>query len=348
MPATKTTQKKTKKLADSHDEIQNAVSAVTAIKDRHRRRLAIEQIFQLTEAQEIEEELNEQADEAVKWFDKVPGNENMSSFHYFVQGDIRRYDVQKRIQEVTPEVDLIFTSPPYNANIKYDEWDDNLSLQDYSQFLSESINTSDELLKPGGRFVINIRDLTLGTGRRHPIIVLLYEMLCKKRNYDYRGVHIWYKGREESSFAWGSYKSSQNPAIIDLYEYVFVFQKRGERTKGNDDIQKTDFIESVIGVWKIRPVKKIIGKSKTNTAQHPCPFPPELARRVIKLYTQCGDTVLDPFAGVGSTAVGAVKAGRNSISVDISPAYCDVGYRRLKREFRDLWQIADTLQIGIL
>lgn len=328
--------------------IQNVINAYTSIKDPMQRRLALEQLNSLAESKDMEEEINTEAIETQEWFNRVPGHETMESSHYFVTGDIRDSEIFHRIHEGVGFVDLVFTSPPYNAGIAYDEWDDKLSVKDYKEFLEDSIDNIDSLLKDGGRFVINIRDVAVATGERLPIIVPLHQMLCRRRNYKYRGVHIWYKGREESSFAWGSYKSSQNPSIIDLFEYVYVFQKQGSRKKGQDDIGKTDFIENVMGVWKIRPVKKIVGSDKKNIAKHPCPFPPELARRVIKLYTQCGDTVLDPFGGVGSTAIGAVKAGRNSVSVDISPAYIDVAYRRLRREFRDLWQVADTLKIGCL
>ncbi len=323
--------KKPSKMVD--DDIQQAVSSFVAIKNTDGRQLFLDHAQQLMDAKSIENELNEENDKETKHFDSLSGQIKDKTSHLFVTGDIRNGDVVKNIRDSIGSVDLVFTSPPYNADIKYDEWKDNLPFSEYKTFLQDSIDSCDELLNEGGRFVINIRDIAMGTGERYPIIVLLHKLLCKKRNYKYRGVHIWYKGREESSFAWGSYRSSKNPAIIDLFEYVFVFQKDGKRKQGQDDIQKTDFIESVIGVWKIRPVKKIFGTGKKNVAQHPCPFPPELARRVIKLYSQCGDTVLDPFGGVGSTAAGAIKAGRSSVSVDISAEYCDVAHKRIEKEF---------------
>jgi site-specific DNA-methyltransferase (adenine-specific) len=329
----------------SDDAIQAVVDSYLAIKNPHKRKLALEQISSLVESQEIEAELNSELTEAKEWFDKIPGHEVDETSHYIVNGDIREDTTIEKIQDATGFVDLVFTSPPYNAGIKYDQWYDKLEVKDYKRFLDDAIEACDSLLRSGGRFVINIRDIGLSTGQRLPIIVPLHHMLCTKRGYKYRGVHIWYKGREESSFAWGSYKSSQNPAIIDLFEYVYVFQKQGQRKTGTDDIQKTDFIETVMGIWKIRPVKKIVGVDKRNIAKHPCPFPPELARRVIKLYTWRGDIVLDPFGGVGNTTAGAIKAGRSSVSVDISEAYCNQAVKRIKRDFRDLIKVANTVQI---
>jgi site-specific DNA-methyltransferase (adenine-specific) len=331
---------KPSKLTD--DDIQQALNSFRAIKEANGRELFLNQANQLMESKEIEDELNDEYESEVKKFNKANGKEKDKSTHLFVAGDIREAKVLHRIKakrgpvEVRRDrrtVDLIFTSPPYNADIEYDEWNDKLSFEKYKEFLDESFGSCDTLLNKGCRIVVNIRDIGLGTGERYPVVVLLHELLCKKRGYKYRGVHIWYKGREESTNAWGSYRSSKNPSIVDLFEYVFVFQKPGDREQGKDDIQKTDFVESVIGVWKIRPVKKIFGVGKKNVAQHPCPFPPELARRVIKLYSQCGDTVLDPFGGIGSTSIGAITAGRNSVSVDISKKYCDVAYERIAYDF---------------
>lgn len=328
--------------------IQSVIDAYIAIKDPLQRKLAMDSLRSLQESKELETELNDEIEQNVSWFNENGGDRSHKSSHYLVTGDIRSEDVVLKIKNKINQVDLVFTSPPYNASIAYDTWNDNLPIEQYKSFIESFITSCDTVLSDGGRFVINIRDISVATGVRVPAIVILYRVLCEKLGYKYRGVHIWYKGREESSFAWGSYKSSKNPAIIDLFEYVYVFQKPGARAEGEDDIEKTDFIENVMGVWKIRPVKKIVGSDKKNTAKHPCPFPPELARRVIKLYSKCGDTVLDPFAGVGSTAVGAVLSGRNSVSVDISNDYINEADCRLKREFKDLWQWDGSIKIARL
>jgi modification methylase len=65
---------------------------------------------------------------------------------------------------------------------------------------------------------------------------------------------------------------------------------------------------------------------------HPAPFPPELAERLIRMFSFAGDTILDPFAGSGSTAVAAIRAGRNSISVEIEEEYLNAATRRAAKE----------------
>ena len=69
---------------------------------------------------------------------------------------------------------------------------------------------------------------------------------------------------------------------------------------------------------------------------HPAPYPPELADRLIRMFSFAGDTVLDPFAGSGSTLIGAVRSGRNSIGVEIEPKYLRLAQQRFTREIGKL------------
>lgn len=265
----------------------------------------------------IEDELNgeyEFIQEYIKKERKV-----FETHHHIICGDFN--NIINDLKQY--KIRLIFTSPPYNAGIDYGVYySDRKSIGEYIEFLRKFIESSDAILMDGGRLVVNIRDIKYASGSRYPPIVLLFDELCNKREYKYRGCHIWYKGREESSMAWGSWRSCVNPSIIDLYEYIYVFQKGDFEKRKGYTMEKEEFIESDIGVWKIRPVKKICGKEKNNYAGHPCPFPVELPERIIKLYSYEGDWILDPFGGIGSTSVAAALSGRNSISVDVNPDYC--------------------------
>ena len=291
------------------------------------------QLQNLTEASEIEEELNSEAEILTDGFQKEPGNEEIATKHHYFCGDFLESQVCDLIKERNLRPHLIVTSPPYNAGIDYGvDFDDKKPTKKYIRFLRDFLDKSDVLLRNGGRIAVNIRDIAIGKGKRLPILVPIYNHLCEEMGYTYRGMHIWYKGREESSFAWGSWLESVCPSIIDLFEYVFIFQK-GEYLDGEDNMEKTEFIENVLGIWKIRPVKKVIGKKRENIAKHPCPYPVELARRVIKLYSHVGDIVLDPFAGIFSTNCAAAMSGRNSIGVEINRDYCQVGIDRFNKIF---------------
>src|SRR5262249_48369993 len=67
---------------------------------------------------------------------------------------------------------------------------------------------------------------------------------------------------------------------------------------------------------------------------HPAPYPPVLADRLIRLFSFAGDIVLDPFAGTGSTALAAIAAGRNSISLDIEPTYFEIARKNIEAATR--------------
>lgn len=67
---------------------------------------------------------------------------------------------------------------------------------------------------------------------------------------------------------------------------------------------------------------------------HPAPYPVEIAERLIKLFSFAGDTILDPFGGTGSTAIAALNAGRNSISLDIEPSYVAVAKENIQKAIK--------------
>src|SRR3989344_3513091 len=82
------------------------------------------------------------------------------------------------------------------------------------------------------------------------------------------------------------------------------------------------------GSWKFN------GQRKKGAGGHPAPFPIELPRRCIKLFSFVGDTVLDPFLGSGSTLIASYLYGRNGIGIDIDKSYCDIAVERLRNEAR--------------
>jgi site-specific DNA-methyltransferase (adenine-specific) len=109
------------------------------------------------------------------------------------------------------------------------------------------------------------------------------------------------------------------------YETVLVGQRVGAACKWYDE---TDKIENII-----RPnylgIKKIIPQAD----DHPTPKPPELARHFIRLHTQTGETVVDPFMGGGSTAVAALKEGRKFVGTEIDPQWFELACRRIEAAY---------------
>lgn len=142
-----------------------------------------------------------------------------------------------------------------------------------------------------------------------------------------RGEIIWNKNASAgTSTAWGSWKSASSPTLRDVHEYILIFSKdKFKRVKGNkeDTITKEMFLELTKSIWNFPAESaKMVG--------HPAPFPVELPYRCIQLFTFKGDTILDPFCGVGSTCIAAINSDRHFIGIDNSQEYADKARKRVK------------------
>jgi DNA modification methylase len=116
------------------------------------------------------------------------------------------------------------------------------------------------------------------------------------------------------------------------YEWITVFAKKGKRSPVSREIKEKSKIShkewtewAINSIWDIQP-------AKAKQEEHPAPFPEELPRRLIKLYSFYGDTVLDPFLGTGTTAQAALKLGRKAIGYEINENYHRLIKRKLEHE----------------
>ncbi|MEN2975379.1 MAG: site-specific DNA-methyltransferase [Candidatus Caldarchaeales archaeon] len=220
-------------------------------------------------------------------------------------------------------VHLMVTSPPYNVGKEYDE---DLALGEYLDFVEEVMKEVYRVLVFGGRVCFNVANL----GRKpyiplHAYLIERFEQI----GFLIRGEIIWYKGDAVagSSTAWGSWLSAVNPTLRDVHEYILVFSKGGfsrERSAGKEDtIARDEFIEFTKSVWKFPP-------ESASRVGHPAPFPVELPYRCIQLYTFKGDVILDPFVGVGTTCIAAIISGRHFIGIDADPKYVERARKRIE------------------
>jgi modification methylase len=220
-------------------------------------------------------------------------------------------------------IHLAVTSPPYNVGKTYDE---DLTLAEYRRLLKGVFSEVFRVLVTGGRACINVANL----GRK-PYIPLHSYVIADMLDIGFlmRGEIIWNKGSSAgASTAWGSWQSAANPSLRDTHEYILVFSKGSfSRIPGDrqDTISKEGFLSYTKSIWEFR------AESATRVG-HPAPFPLELPQRCIQLYTFLGDFVLDPFCGVGSTCVAAVRAGRHFLGYDTWQEYVDSALRRISKE----------------
>jgi site-specific DNA-methyltransferase (adenine-specific) len=216
-------------------------------------------------------------------------------------------------------VALMVTSPPYNVGKDYDE---DLDIDEYLALLHRVFSETHRVIEPGGRVAVNVANL----GRKPYLPLNQYvAALLTEIGFDLRGEIIWQKAKSAGgSCAWGSWRSAKNPTLRDIHEYVIVASKGSfaRVRKGEDTIGKEDFLDATVSIWDILP-------ESARRVGHPAPFPVELPRRLIELYTFAGDLVLDPFLGSGSTAVAAVETGRHFVGFDLDPSYLEIAERRI-------------------
>jgi site-specific DNA-methyltransferase (adenine-specific) len=223
-------------------------------------------------------------------------------------------------------VQLVVTSPPYNASKAYD---DDLTLDEYLKLLHDIFAECYRVLSPGGRMVVNVANL----GRKPYIPLSTYvNSMMIELGFLMRGEIIWDKSASAgSSCAWGSFQSASNPCLRDIHEYLLVFSKgdyklprsKKERAEGRiDTIEKRDFIEQTKSIWRF-------ATERASRVNHPAPFPVELPRRCIEMYTFAGDVVFDPFNGSGTTCVAAKQSGRVFVGMDLSEEYCAIADERI-------------------
>lgn len=219
-------------------------------------------------------------------------------------------------------IHLMVTSPPYNVGKDYDL---DLSLDEYLQFLKTVLAETKRVLAPGGRIAFNVANL----GRKPYIPLNSYiAALGVELGLLMRGEIIWVKGKGTAgSCAWGSWMSASNPTLRDLHEYVLIFSKaRFDRAfKGKSTIDRDEFMAATTSVWHIPP-------ESARRVGHPAPFPVALVERLIHLYTFEGDVVLDPFMGSGSTAIAAIKTGRRFVGYEVDSQYVRLCRERIARE----------------
>lgn len=252
---------------------------------------------------------------------------------------IHRTDARDMAKVETDSVALVVTSPPYFAGKEYEETLGEGGVPatyfEYLELLHDVFGECARVLEPGGRIAVNVANL----GRK-PYRSLSGDVTTVLQDLGLllRGEVVWWKGRAAGgSCAWGSFQRPHNPVLRDVTERVVIASKgRFDRARtarqraaagqpSTATISREEFMEATTDLWEMAP------ESATRVG-HPAPFPVELPRRLIDLYTYEGDVVLDPFMGSGTTAVAAVRTGRHYIGFETDEGYAQRAEERIERE----------------
>lgn len=253
--------------------------------------------------------------------------------HKIIRGDSRRMnELQDRA------VHLVITSPPYWQLKDYgadDQIGFNDSYETYVNHLNLVWKECHRVLDNGCRLCVNIGDQFARSVYygRYKVIPIRTEIIkfCESIGFDYMGAIIWQKKTTTNTTGgasiMGSFPFPRNGIVSIDYEFILLFKKLGapekpdQKAKELSKLTKEEWKEYFSGHWNFGGAKQ---------DGHIAMFPEELPKRLIKMFSFVGDTVLDPFLGSGTTSLAAKNLGRNSVGYEINPDF--IPYIRRKLE----------------
>ena len=256
-------------------------------------------------------------------------------------------EVLKKLPENT--INLIVTSPPYNVDVKYDVYKDDLPMNEYFDWCREWLSECYRILAPDGRIALNVPNevgLKSGGGRFFMSAEFYHIMLSL--GFKFFGLVDLKEKRPHrvKLTSWGSWMSSSGPYIYNPKECVILMYKEHHiRQKpgvswtpvGSEmvtdpktgktrkkilytDEQKNEFKDLVFAEWEYQ--------AETQPLTKAC-FSPDIPRNAIKILSYENDIILDPFGGSGTTAVMAEILNRQWVSIDISENYTNIANERI-------------------
>lgn len=222
-------------------------------------------------------------------------------------------------------VHLVFGSPPYYGaghKVGYDLYDYAPDLTSWAEDLAAVARQACLALVSGGRLVVNVAN----SGRKpyHDLAGLVGAAMTAA-GLETRGHIIWDKGPGVLGTGWGSWQKASAPSIRDQHEYLVIGQKGARLALDGFSpraFEAKDFESLTASLWRVNP-------ESARRVGHPAPFPLELARRVVRLFTCPGMTVLDPWVGSGTTCAAAICEGCHAVGFDVSAAYIEAARARV-------------------
>jgi site-specific DNA-methyltransferase (adenine-specific) len=246
-------------------------------------------------------------------------------------------------------IDLLVTSPPYGANIKYDVYDDGIPMDEYWEFTKQWLSGVYRLLKDDGRVAINV-PIEMNVQERGGRILFNAEfwMMMKQVGFKFFGMVDLTEDSPHRvrQTAWGSWMSNSQPYIYNPKECVILAYKNSPKklTKGEsqwvgtpteitdengkvrtkmvyEPEDKKEFMNLVFGRWEYFADTKSLTKAT---------FSMDIPVKAIKILSYKNDIVFDPFMGSGTSAVAAETLGRRWIGIELSPDYTEIARKRVQ------------------
>ena len=247
-------------------------------------------------------------------------------------------------------VDVVVTSPPYNLGVKYGKYDDTLPRQDYLYWLGEWAQVVREVLNDDGSLFLNI-----GSKPSDPSVP--FDVLAEmQKHFRLQNVIHWVKSiaiqKEDvgdypgitSNVSVGHYKPINSARFVnDCHEYIFHLTKRGDveldrlaiGVEYQDKTNVTRWRDGKVdrrcrgNTWFV-PYKTI--RHRESERPHPATFPVKIPKMCIQLHgIKQTHLVVDPFLGIGHTALACMELGVDFVGFEIDPAYFAEARRTIQR-----------------
>ncbi|MGD1047053.1 MAG: DNA methyltransferase [Bacteroidota bacterium] len=264
----------------------------------------------------------------------------MTTHHKIIIGDSRR------MSELPDDsVHLVITSPPYWQLKDYGDKNQigfHDSYESYINNLNLVWKECFRVLQNGCRLCINIGDQFARSVYygRYKVIPIRTEItkFCETIGMDYMGAIIWQKVTTTNTTGgasiMGSFPYPRNGILKIDYEFILIFKKLGDPPKVTKEIKELSKLTTnewntyFSGHWNFAGEKQ---------DKHLAMFPEELPRRLIRMFSFVGDTVLDPFLGSGTTSLAAKNLSRNSVGYEIGQTFTPIIKNKLKISERDIF-----------
>ena len=244
----------------------------------------------------------------------------MSESNTIIVGDC--VTILSRLKE--PVADLIFADPPFNIGYKYDLYEDRKKYDEYRDWTKEWMTVCYDALKPTGSFwvaigyeyaaEVRIIGREIGLNLRNWVIWHYTFGQNTKRKFARSHVHLFYWTKDPKKFTF----NDMAVRIPSARQTTYADKRANPKGKIPDD------------VWSF---SRVCGTFNERVSWHPCQMPERLLERIIRVSSNEGDLVLDPFSGSGTTCAAAARLQRNYFGMDISEKYVNNSVKR----------IADTL-----
>ena len=242
-------------------------------------------------------------------------------------------------------VDVIVTSPPYNLGVRYRTYDDQLPREEYLQWTNRWAAAARSVLAPGGSLFLNV-----GHKPIDPWVAMDVAQAVRRHLHLQNLIH-WVKSIaiDDRGLALGHYKPINSDRFVnDCHEFIFHFTPSGRTRLDRRAIGVPYQDKSNVARWQIAgddlrcrgnawfiPYETI--QSRDKDRPHPATFPPKVPEMCIKLHgLGRARLVLDPFLGLGSTAVACARLGTSFAGIDLDQHYLKEALERTSSALREL------------